>query len=357
MDLARRLLPGNIEKLTLVYDHMRQHSRRAFLTNSAAAVVGVHALGSYADTNVNEGTGMQRFERELIDTHFANPGDVQPDFIGQVALGESFVIETKNANAANGPVEIEGVKAGEPIAIRIEDIEILDPIMAPNGGPLDGLPGFRLELKDGMLHFPKYFKLKPRPTLGNVAVLPKITDALRRRAEVEARDFSGWRRMVNDPRGKHCHQDCPWLGPGSRIHMNAQVDGAGVCVADFHVYMGEGETAFNGVSSPANVRMRVERSAGWLVDWPIVETEDEILICVSGDKYVTIVVEAFRACREVVAKRAGCTEKEANPIIASAMNLRNCAIYGLGDGYLPGTEGQPSKSLSVVAAISKDVFV
>lgn len=128
-------------------------------------------------------------------------------------------------------------------------------------------------------------------------------------------------------------------------------------MADFHAYMGEGETAFNGVSSPANIRARVDRSEGWLVDWPLVETSDEIMVCVSGSKYVDIVVEAFRASREMVAARVGCSEKEANPLVASAMNLRNCAIYGLGDGYLPDTEGQPSRDLAVLAAISKDVFL
>ena len=117
------------------------------------------------------------------------------------------------------------------------------------------------------------------------------------------------------------------------------------------------EMAFNGVSSAANIRAKVERSQGWLVDWPLIETSDEIMVCVTGSKYVDIVVEAFRASREMVAARAGCSEEEANPLVASAMNLRNCAIYGLGDGYLPGTEGQPSRDLSVLAVIAKDVFL
>jgi len=32
-------------------------------------------------------------------------------------------------------------------------------------------------------------------------------------------------------------------------------------------------------------------------------------------------------------------------------------IYGLGDGYIAGTKGTPSKDLSVSAVIPKDVFV
>ena len=91
---------------------------------------------------------------------------------------------------------------------------------------------------------------------------------------------------MNDPRMKHCHQDCPSLGPGSKIHLRSQVNGAGVCMADFHAYMGEGETACNGVSCAAAVTALVERSEGWLVDWPLVETDEEVMVCVCNDKYV-----------------------------------------------------------------------
>ena len=89
---------------------------------------------------------------------------------------------------------------------------------------------------------------------------------------------------------------------------------------------------------------------------PLVETDEEVMVCVCNDKYVMAVREAFRACREVVAAKAGCTPQEANPLVASVMDLRNHAIFFLGDGYFPGTEGEASKDLSVSTAIPKDVF-
>ena len=39
--------------------------------------------------------------------------------------------------------------------------------------------------------------------------------------------------------------------------------------------------------------------------------------------------------------------------VAAATDLRNCAVYGLGDGYISGTAGQPSGDLAVVAALPK----
>ena len=117
--------------------------------------------------------------------------------------------------------------------------------------------------------------------------------------------------------------------------------------------MGQGETSFNGISSAANVQVRVERSKEWLVDWPLIETQTELMVCVSGSLYRDVVIEAFRACRLVVADRAGSSIEEANALVASAMDVRNGAIYGL-EGY-PGSK--PGKLVSVTAVIPKDVFV
>ena len=301
---------------------------------------------------------MQIFERALIDNHAVDLRDANPDFIGTVDLGESFVMETADSNMVNGPIEVRGILEEEAIAIYIESIETIPPIIAPNGGPLDGLPGVELKFEDGYLVFPERFRIKPRPTLGNVGVLPsrETVEKILRWANSLGYSPRYWRQWMNDPRMKHCHQDCPSLGPGSKIHLRSQVNGAGVCMADFHAYMGEGETACNGVSCAAAVTALVERSEGWLVDWPLVETDEEVMVCVCNDKYVMAVREAFRACREVVAAKAGCTSQEANPLVASVMDLRNHAIFFLGDGYFPGTEGEASKDLSVTAAIPKDVF-
>lgn len=295
---------------------------------------------------------MQVFRRESTQTHEIEDGNLRPGFLGEVSLGERFVIETENGNDVNGPVRVRDVSPGEDVAIHIESIDIVDPVIAPNGGPIVGLPGFELEQREGYLYFPKHFRVKPRPALGNVAVLPEVTDELLAWAKQRGFEFTNWRRYMNDPRGRHCHQDCADLGPGAAIHMKCQVEGVGVCLGDFHARMGQGETAFNGISSAANVELRVERSEGWLVDWPLIETRTELMVCVSGAPYRDTVIEAFRSCRLVVAEKAGCSVEEANALVASAMDLRNGAIYGL-EGY-PGSK--PGKLVSVTAVIPKDVF-
>ncbi|GAG19668.1 unnamed protein product, partial [marine sediment metagenome] len=225
---------------------------------------------------------MQVFTRDLIDTHC--PGIEWPEFLGSVTLGESFIIETEQFNRVNGPIAVDGIQAGDNIAIHIESIEIIPPFGSPNGGPFfegmgDPVP---LEYSDGLFHYPNGIVLAANPSVGNVAVLPAPTDSVlamsRRDIGPSSHRGWGWRGIVNDPRGKHCHQDCQYVTAGSTIHLKAQVDQAGLCFADVHGYIGQGEMAFSGIEVAARIQVRVERSQGWYVDWPLIETKDEIMV-------------------------------------------------------------------------------
>jgi acetamidase/formamidase len=316
---------------------------------------------------------MKHFNREHIRTHFQ--GAEWPEFLGRVEIGETFVIETERFNLANGPIKIDGVRAGEPIAVHIEGIEIQPPYEAPNGGPFfEGMGDpVALDFHGGEFVFPGGQRLKARPSIGNVAVLPEPSGSVLMRSR---RDLGppregvrgwGWRGLVNDPRGKHCHQDCAALTAGAVIHLRAQVDGAGLCFADVHGYIGAGEMAFAGIETAASLTARVTRSEGWYVDWPLIETEDEIMVFSSDAEihvpdrewdYVDVVRNAYWEMRKVVAARIGTGIAAANPIVASALDIRNCALYGLGNfiqkaGKLPD---QRDQDIAVVGALPKAVL-
>ena len=312
---------------------------------------------------------MKIFARENIHSHCA--GAEWPQFLGRVEMGESFVIETERFNGINGPLEVGGVHAGDDIVIHVEAIEILPPFDAPNGGPFfEGMGDpVRLDYLDGCFWFPNRCRLQARPSIGNLAVLPEPTETvLRRIRNMGPRHDAnlGWRSMVNDPRGRHCHQDCQFLMPGAAIHMKAQVDGAGVCAADVHGYISQGEVAFAGIEVAANVQLRVEQSKGWLVDCPIIETDDEIMVFCSSmnllgethdQEYVDLVREAYCMMRDVVAARIGGTIADANAIVATALDIRNCALYGLGNLIqINGKAAQPDGDVAIVGVLPKRVF-
>lgn len=89
----------------------------------------------------------------------------------------------------------------------------------------------------------------------------------------------------------------------------------------------------------------------------MVETASEVMLVRTGSDYVQVVREAFRGCRELVQARTGCSVHMANALVASVMDLRNCAIYGLGHGYFEDRPDEPSRDLSVVGVLPKDVFL
>ena len=61
---------------------------------------------------------------------------------------------------------------------------------------------------------------------------------------------------------------------------------------------------------------------------------------------------------EVVAARIGGTFEEANSVVSVAADLKNCALYGLGDFIQDeGETDDDDDDLAVVASLPKDVFV
>ncbi|MFC1587904.1 acetamidase/formamidase family protein [Planctomycetota bacterium] len=313
---------------------------------------------------------MQVFKRESTKSHCV--GALWPDFLGEVELRESFIIETESCDP-NGPIAISGIKASDNIAVHIEAIEMVGPFYAPNGGPFhegcgDMVP---LEYRDGYFYWPKHFRLKAKPSVGNVAILPKKTDEVMEAIKEfnyggrQWKNEIGWRRVVRHPRDKNCHQDGFAITAGSVVHFKAQVDQAGICLDDVHGYIGQGEMAFAGIEVQAKVQVRVERSTDWHVDWPIIETENEIMVFSSYTstyihrpklEYVDIVREAYRAMREVVAAKIGGTIEEANTIVATAVDIKNCALYGL-KGFISQEESPETSDIAVVASLPKDVLV
>jgi len=314
---------------------------------------------------------MQVFERSLTGTHCV--GEEWPHFCGTVSPGERFAVETVE-NGPNGPVEVRGIRQGEVVCISVEAIRMMPPFYAPQSGPTflgcgEPIP---LRYEDGWFWWPHHFRLRARPSVGNIAVLPEPDEEIRELCRYQilgpkpfARNPRGWRRVVRDTRGKHCHQDCAALTAGARIYLRANVDGAGVCVDDVHGYIGQGELGFGAIEVNATVELKVERSDRWAVDWPVIETADAFMVFVSYTstyvrrpalKYVDLVKEAYTEMRRLVAARLQIPVEEANTIVATACDIQNCALYGLGENYVPRDRGRQPYDIAIVASLPRSIF-
>lgn len=315
---------------------------------------------------------MQIFKRELTNTHCV--GDEWPVFCGSVEPSESFVVETVE-NVPNGPVEVKGIRKGEIIRITIEDIQMNPPFYAPNSGPftLGCGDSVALEYDDGYFVWPGHFKLQANPSVGNIAIMPEPDEEILELCRYQIfgpnpfdRNPRGWRRVVRDTRGKHCHQDCSALKVGSSIYLRVNVDGVGVCVDDIHGYIGQGELGFAAIEVNGSAQLKVEVADDWRVDWPVIETEDEFMVFISYTstyarrpvlKYVDLVKEGYREIRRLVADKAGISIEEANTIVATACDIKNCALYGLGDNYIPQDRGKAPYDIAIVASLPKNIFI
>jgi acetamidase/formamidase len=315
---------------------------------------------------------MQVFKRELTETHCI--GAEWPEFCGVVEPGESFVIETVES-IPNGPVEVNGIRKGDTVCISIERIQIEPPFYAPQSGPFILGCGERipLEYEDGWFKWPDHFKLEANPSVGNIAVLPDPSDEeiveLSRFQVFGPRPFDrnerGWRRVVRETRGKHCHQDCFALNEGSSIFFKVSVDGVGVCADDVHGYIGQGELGFGAIEVNGSVQLRVEKSNRWFVDWPVIETQDALMVFVSYTstyarrpalKYVDLVKLAYQEMRRVVAVKLNIPVEDANTIVATACDIKNCAIYGLGENYIPQDRERLPYDIAIVASLPKSIL-
>jgi acetamidase/formamidase len=315
---------------------------------------------------------VKTFRRQLLETHCV--GAEWPEFCGAVNVAESFVVETLECNP-NGPVEVRGIHRGETVCITIEDIRMEPPFIAPNGGPFflgcgEGIP---LKYENGLFIWPKHFRLPARLSVGNIAVLPEPDEEIRELCRYQIfgptpleKNLRGWRRVVRDTRGKHCHQDCFALAKGTSIFVKANVDGLGVCADDLHGYIGQGELAFAAIEVNGSVQLRVERSDKWAVDWPIIETPTEFMVVVSYTstyarrpvlKFVDLVKEAYGEMRRIIAARLNVPAEEANSIVATACDIKNCAIYGLGENYIPQQRTSPPYDMVIAACMPKSIFV
>ena len=125
--------------------------------------------------------------------------------------------------------------------------------------------------------------------------------------------------------------------------------------------------AFAGIEVQARIQIRVERSEGWHIDWPLIETEEEIMVFCSDTEiqdsavdreYVDVVRKAYKEMRKVVAEKIGGTISDANPIVAAALDIRNCALYGLGNFIQKnGKKSDDSdQDIAVVGVLPKSVF-
>jgi acetamidase/formamidase len=209
---------------------------------------------------------MQRFTRQNL---FRNNVEFQQCPTAprlRVAQGESFLIETVDTGHRNitspgdrgkpdgpmagnpwtGPVHVEGIQAGDVIAVSIESIAVEDhcllPITEESLLPADIIEVGEdfIAIADGLALFSGGIRVPIRPMFGCFGVVPLSTPI--------------------DPSNHGGNMDIPEIRAGSVVHLRCEREGGYFGCGDGHALQGEGE--INGFSLEVSLvgQLRIDRS-------------------------------------------------------------------------------------------------
>jgi len=252
--------------------------------------------------------------------------------LATLALGETVEVETANSrnidlrpgvvvetapkrtegygNPVTGPFLVEGIRAGDWVAVHLEEIGAARYGYIRRGGPFLNRSRIVLEVRDGRVLFPGGVSVPARPMLGVIGVIP-------------AADSS-------DPGPHGGNMDTVDVRAGSVFHVRAQRDGGWLVLGDAHGIQGEGEITCTGLEIDAITRLRVERSPGFPCQNPVIETADEWQTMATHAVWADAVRGAFAEMVELLRGRWGLSDEDANVLVGTAAHVKNSSIWGVG---------------------------
>jgi amidase len=251
--------------------------------------------------------------------------------VAEVALGETFVVETINfrtpiirgAADANpevyrereetGPIFVKGISAGDVLAIHIEDIR---PEGHASGPALEGKTyrkdgGEFLPIRDGRVLFPGGLSAPLRMMIGDIYVTP-----------------AGW--PGGNPWDNGGNMDFKDIAPGNALLLKAILPGGLLVLGDVHAAQGDGEVAGVAAECAAEVTVRITRDETFLPNVPTVIKKGSFVCLGCRPAYHEARDLAVSAAARILARLAGCTEPEARLYVTTVGDLRNGAVWSMG---------------------------
>ncbi|KPV65423.1 MAG: Acetamidase/Formamidase family protein [Candidatus Bathyarchaeota archaeon BA1] len=175
-------------------------------------------------------------------------------------------------NPVTGPIYVEGAESGDTLAIEIIDISVPHvgvTVVVPGSGGLEGwlqasppLTKFS-KIEDGKavytLNDGRQIVIPIKPFIGTIGVSPP-SEAI----------------STVTP-GKHGgNMDTPDTCAGNRLYLPVSVRGALLGLGDVHAVQGDGEICGTAIEVPSIVKMKIDLIKNKRIDWPRIESPDDI---------------------------------------------------------------------------------
>jgi amidase len=199
-------------------------------------------------------------------------------------------------NPQTGPVFVDGIMAGDALAIDILDIKTAD---------WGYCSGRIFELRDGYAIFSPTLRLPLQPMIGGIGVAPSEGSA----------DTSA-------PTDTGGNMDCTEVRAGSTIVFTARVNGALVGMGDSHALQGDGEITGQGIETDATALVRFRKLAGTLSDRPVIMRSDSISTIGAHKNLEDAAWQATDDMITLLRHKTGRTEQEARLLVGLTGQLK-----------------------------------
>jgi amidase len=232
-------------------------------------------------------------------------------------------------NPLTGPIAIEGVRAGDILAVHLVSLEPARDwgvaTISPNFGLLSGTRAapnlqpeqdervwiWRFDAERGSLSTTASNRatltVPFRPFHGTVGVAPAHGEV---RLGVNPGDFGG-------------NLDIPDLGPGATLYLRANVEGGHLYIGDGHYAQGDGEIAGTAIEGAFDTTLVVDRlPADDRFDWPRLETDGHIGVVGVARPVDDAIRVAATGLVRWTAELTGLDTMDAHQLVSQACTLR-----------------------------------
>jgi acetamidase/formamidase len=226
-------------------------------------------------------------EQVQLETHDFHGGVVRPGVDAAQLLRSGT---TLLSNPVTGPVYVEGAEPGDTLIVHILDIKVPDvglTMVAPGCGAFEAWltpPAVLTKysaIKNGRIYYKtdhgKEIPIPLKPLVGTFGVAPP-TESL----------------STQTPHKHGGNMDVADVCAGNKVSLPVGVKGALFGAGDVHAAQGDGEICGTGVEVPAVLTLKFELVKNKTIEWPRIESDEEIMTVSSARPLEDAARLAFR---------------------------------------------------------------
>ena len=170
--------------------------------------------------------------------------------------GEQFVPRVDgldDGHALAGPIEVRGARAGQTLAVRIDDVR------AGSWGVTLSTPPYRIDWDlDGEVGRGAGRSVRLAPFLGVLGMPPAEPGV----------------HPTGPPRRSGGNIDCKELVAGTMLYLPIPVDGALFSAGDGHAAQGDGEVSGTAIECPSDAQLTLDIRDDLKLEWPVARIAD-----------------------------------------------------------------------------------